>query len=367
MPRRVVYVTTYDPDLGRLGGAAYIDSRQIAGLRSAGLEVEVVSVTGGGVPLEIRRSPLALARTGARMVVHGEPYSLAKFKANWHWHRRATELRRAVDHEVSVVTSQTPALALAHEVGIAPDVHIVHNVDTVIAETHDPLPLRILGNSGLTRQHEAKLLNHAQRLLTLSTADRDRLQAWRLTPPSAAMDLLLAGRGHRVSGRQAIGFIGKLSWPPNRTALNVLLDDVMPHVRTEMGASSPTVVVAGRGSESVAADGVRSLGEIRDVGAFYDAIDLVVVPRLSVSTGVSVKLLEACAYGVQAIAPRALLESAGVDDRCITADTPSEIASAVCTHYGAPGAPAVSRRGHGGRITLARALGARDGGVAWAS
>ena len=42
MPSEVIYVTTYDPALTHLGGAAYIDSRQIAGLRAAGMSVEAV-------------------------------------------------------------------------------------------------------------------------------------------------------------------------------------------------------------------------------------------------------------------------------------------------------------------------------------
>ena len=49
-----------------------------------------------------------------------------------------------------------------------------------------------------------------------------------------------------------------------------------------------------------AANGIVSLGKVRDVGDFYDAIAIAVVPLLS-GTGVSLKTLEAVEHGVPVI------------------------------------------------------------------
>ena len=94
MLSEVIYVTTYDPALTHLGGAAYIDARQIAALRAAGMSVKLFSLTATGVPLEIRSDPYALSWTVARMVTRAEPYSLAKFKANRGWRAQAAALAR---------------------------------------------------------------------------------------------------------------------------------------------------------------------------------------------------------------------------------------------------------------------------------
>ena len=238
----------------------------------------------------------------------------------------------------------------------------------MLAQTHDPRPLQVLGNARLTRRQEAALLTRPRQLLTLSSDDAVRLDAWGLGSPIAAVDLQLEAPPESPPGGRAIGFIGKLSWPPNAAALATLLDEVMPRVRSRLGTNTPPVVIAGRGSESLAGDGVRGLGEIATVDKFYDEVDVVVVPRLTVATGVSVKLLEAYGRGVATIAPKALLRSAGLTDGCIAADTSSQLADAVCEHYLSPlRAPSMSVAFRSARLTLADALVRDSGRLKWAS
>ncbi len=93
------------------------------------------------------------------------------------------------------------------------------------------------------------------------------------------------------------------------------------------------MTLAGRGSDEYAGAGARALGVVEDVTDFYKQIDLVVVPRGTQSTGISVKVIEAWEHGVEVIAPRNLLEAIGVAQLNARSDDAESIAEEIANFY----------------------------------
>lgn len=350
--REPIFVTTYPLDLETLGGGSWVDRRLIGQLRDVGLEPRVFPVATlhdgpNSVPLEVRTRPLIMARTALRMVGMGEPYAVAKFVGSRAWKVRADELKGAAEGR-TVIASQFPSLLLCRSAQVSPAFYVAHNVDSVIAKNHNPRPLEWWRDSHRLADIENDLLASLPAIGALSHVDARRLR--RINPRTIHLPLLSGRRGERIKPPRAVGFIGKLSWPPNRIALNVLLQDVLPGLRNEMGSATPEFVIAGRGTADLGhEDGVSFLGEVTDLRSFYNRIAVVAIPRLGLSTGVSVKMLEALEHGIPVIAPMALAEAAGMAGNVITADTAGEMVSALAEFFGAfdrgatlePVAPAV--------------------------
>jgi glycosyltransferase involved in cell wall biosynthesis len=334
--RRLCFVTTYPPDLAHLGGGGWVDRRLIAALRAAGADVTVFAVTGAGsggtadaagdVPLEVRGDRRALARVVATMLTSTQPYLSAKFTAFPGWDEAAAALRaHAVDRQV--VTSQWPPLLLASAAGVDVAVHIAHNVDSVIAARHAPLPLRALGERRRLVHLERSLLRGPRAVLALSRLDIDRLGEWGVRAVQLPMPLSPA-RGVDEPGPLRVGFIGKASWPPNAEALDVLLGPV--HDSLSAQASPAVYVIGGSGTDEFA-DHPRVVqsGHVADLDDFYGRVDVAVVPRPGESTGISVKMLEAAEYGVPVIVPTSLADAVDPDGPWLVADSPAEVAEAI--------------------------------------
>lgn len=359
---RISYVTTYDPANMQNGGAAWVDQKIIQELSTVG-DVACLSVCEpAGVPLEIRSDLLAKGATLLRMFTTNEPLQTAKFKSSRAWNRRSRNLAHQLINSDIVISSQWPALVMLSELGMPPAVHVAHNADYVLAATHDSFLMRGLGNARRTAKHEARYLQLPGRVLTLSATDARRLQAMGVAT-ARPLDLRIErSRGAQSPVNQqrtlSIGFIGKASWPPNKAALRVLADQVLPALRASHSDGDFRLIVAGRGTESLSLPGATVLGPIEDVSDFYSAVDVVVVPRLGVSTGVSIKLLEAVEHGVPAIAPAALTEDAGLRHGYVNAEHPAEIVHALATAYkgGLSTAPVRESAEMGPRMRLADAL-----------
>ena len=146
-------------------------------------------------------------------------------------------------------------------------------------------------------------------------------------PPSRCR-FPLSPKRSAVERPNTIGFIGKASWPPNASALRALLGPV--HEELERLGSDVRFVLAGRGTEEFAGHPrVISSGWIADEADFYASVGLVVVPRFGVSTGISVKMIEAAEFGVPALVPRALADAVDPDGPWLIADEPASIAETI--------------------------------------
>ncbi|WP_293780250.1 glycosyltransferase family 4 protein [uncultured Aeromicrobium sp.] len=345
----VVYVTTYDPSLMHLGGAAWIDQRMLNQLTA--FTFVVCKDQDGAVPLEIRNDRIAVVRTLLRMSLLREPYIAAKFRWSSAWQRRAQDLRAVAQSGALIITSQWPALLLAHDAGVRPALHIAHNVDYRLAEEHDPRLFHLLGNADRTRRWELDLLALPKKLATLSVSDAELLRQHDLPAEHLQIAPDPVTPDSPPSRRGRVGFLGKASWPPNEEALRLLIDEVMPAVRADLD-SPPELLVAGRGMERFAGDGVVSIGQVHSLDEFYDQVDLIAVPRLGVTSGVSVKMLEAVEQGIPVIAPAQLIADAGLRRGAAAADTAPQMAQAIvafyrgekAASYSPPSSPSVNSR-----------------------
>lgn len=337
---RVCLVTPYPPGETSLGGGGWVDRRLISALRQAEVDLTVVCVTGragrwvedgvtylsrGDVPLEVRRDRRALVRVVGLMARSTKPYLAAKFSVFAGWHEAAGVLAEAAAGR-RVITSGWPPLLLADAADIPVAVHVVHNVDSVIAAEHAPRPLRLLGELPRMRRLERRLLARPVSLLSLSRTDVGKLRQWGVA--AAVLPLPLDPGPARLEAGHAVGFIGKATWPPNAQALATLLGPV--HDRLVALDHPVRYVLAGVGSEQLADHPrVDRAGWIDDVEPFYRDVGLVVVPRLGVSTGISVKVLEAAEHGVAAVVPRSLAEAIDPDGPWHVADDAATIADAI--------------------------------------
>lgn len=341
----VLVVTPYPPHESERGGGAWVDSRLVRSLVGAGADVEIRSVTGpsegwehdgvhggaaGDLPLEVRGDRRALARVVGEMLRSTRPYQAAKFTAFPGWDAAVAGLREAARGR-RVVTSGWPPLLLATAAGVPVDVHVVHNVDTLIAETHAPRPLRLLGEVPRLRRLERELVGRPRALLSLSRLDVDRLAAW--GRPAAALPLPLEPVPSTPPDRPTVGFIGKAGWPPNAEALATLLGPV--HEQLDRLGRDVRFVLGGSGTAEMADHPrVDAAGWVADLDDYYDSIAVAVVPRLGVSTGVSVKMLEAAEHGVPVVVPRSLADAVDPDGPWVVADDPAALAAAVVDALG---------------------------------
>jgi glycosyltransferase involved in cell wall biosynthesis len=152
------------------------------------------------------------------------------------------------------------------------------------------------------------------RVLVLSGRDRDALLAIRPTLeveviPHAVDEsaFLPPAIQHRERGR--IIFHGVLSVAPNITAAEFLAREVMPLVRAAMPRAN-LAIVGRTPSRRVRAlgrlDGVRVIGEVRDIAAWLAGSHACAVPMLT-GAGVKNKLLEAMASGLPCVVTRLAL------------------------------------------------------------
>jgi glycosyltransferase involved in cell wall biosynthesis len=113
-------------------------------------------------------------------------------------------------------------------------------------------------------------------------------------------------------GRRRMLYVANFHWPPNRTGLRFLIDEVLPRVWEELPDAHLTIV--GRGLSAPPSDDPRieALGFVDHLGSAYRDADCVVVPLLD-GGGVPIKFIEALAYGVPIVAtPKA---ASGLDAR----------------------------------------------------
>lgn len=340
---RICYVSSYPPGQRELGGGGWTDRRLLAALRDGGHDVEVVTVTGppglgqaegfptrsaGDVPLQVRRDRRLLGRVLVRMVSSGEPYLSAKFSAFPGW-KDAAALLRARAANVQVITNGWPALLLAAAADVPVQLHVAQNVETLIAREHAPRPLRLLREEARLSRFEKLLLSRPQVITAISHADVDTFRSWGID--AQFIPLPLRGR-HRDVVPRSIGFIGKASWPPNQASLAVLLGPI----REQLARRSicPPIHLAGAGTEAFASvEGVVRTGWVDDESAFLADVGVMVVPRFGVTTGVSVKLLEASEHDVQCVTSSDVAFASASQPPWLLADDAAATADAVTKYF----------------------------------
>jgi len=146
-----------------------------------------------------------------------------------------------------------------------------------------------------------------------------------------------------------IGFLASFGHQPNVDAALYFAGEILPLIRER--APDAEFVVAGKNPPAALLEmkdaGVSCLGFVRDVPAFYGAVDLVVAP-IRFGGGIKLKVLEAMACGKAVVTTSVGAEGiAGADDGAlVVADDPQEFAGAVVSLLADPsGCAALGGRG----------------------
>ncbi|MDT2007288.1 glycosyltransferase family 4 protein [Rhodococcus opacus] len=228
-----------------------------------------------------------------------------------------------------------PALLAARLAGIDIDAHIAHNVDAVLAKRYDPRFFRLINNPRRTARVEIEATLCADQVWGLSHSDVGSIADWGVEVHHLS---LATGIGLPANERRGlIGFLGKGTWPPNYSAIEEMIGEVLPLVQSALGEAAPTFVIGGRGTERwQGIPGVKVAGPVASAANFYRSVDLVAVPRLGESTGISVKMLEAISNGVPVIVPTALASDAGLKNGFVAGDSSTEIAEQIVNYYTHP-------------------------------
>lgn len=181
------------------------------------------------------------------------------------------------------------------------DSYVAHNREYQIALEHSPTPLRMLRDAQRLKKLEIDLVKDVERVTALSALDAQKLQEYTnrevMTLPIPLSRKPSLPKDTRSA--PTIGFIGKESWPPNREALETLVNEVVPRA-AQRGPIN--LRIAGRGTERwQGAPHVTASGPVGDVGDFWREVDVLVLPRFGNPTGVSVKALEASEWLVPSV------------------------------------------------------------------
>jgi glycosyltransferase involved in cell wall biosynthesis len=137
-----------------------------------------------------------------------------------------------------------------------------------------------------------------------------------------------------ASTRTYVGFIGNFAHAPNRDALDWLLNDIWPRVRTlhpdaELRIAGPHVPEHARSDTS---KGINVVGFVDDIDDFYAKAAMAVVPY-RFGGGVKIKALEAMANGCAVVATTVGAEGLKIEKNkhLLVADGPEEFATAIAS------------------------------------
>ena len=152
--------------------------------------------------------------------------------------------------------------------------------------------------------------------------------------PNAVRLEARSARPSRHSSRwvPSLLFVGNLTYPPNVQAAETLVQVILPAVRRRLGRRVAVKLVGPHdgGLDRVRGPDVDVTGFVSDLGPVYAAADVVVVPLMA-GAGTRIKLLEAFAYGVPAVASSAAAAGLEVGDRrhLLLADDGDRAAAAI--------------------------------------
>jgi hypothetical protein len=135
-----------------------------------------------------------------------------------------------------------------------------------------------------------------------------------------------------LGAARRIGFLASFGHQPNIDAALYFAEVVFPLIRRRLADSE--FVVAGRNPPEAlrrgAASGIRCLGFVDDVPAFYGGVDVVVAP-IRYGGGIKIKVLEAMACGRPVVTTSIGAEGIAEADEeaLVVVDDPAEFADAV--------------------------------------
>lgn len=299
--------------------------------------------------LAIDTEPTAVAALGA-LFFQRTPYHVLRFLDERFSRLLEQTVRQTAFDAVMLETAfLLPYVWVLRHATHAPIVLRSHNLEHAIwrlqarAETNPIKKLywRLTASRG--RRWEARATAEVDGIAAISGADAAAHQ--HLTPrvPVAVVRPGVAALPELVrpgEGRRTVGYLGALDWQPNLLGLQWFLTEVWPQIRQQVPGA--VFHLAGkRPSAEVyrwAQKDVILHGEVPDAAAFWDSLDVAVVP-VTVGGGVRLKVLEALSRGVPMVTtPTGALGAEDLEgDGFVLAGSSSDFAAAVATLLLEPG------------------------------
>ncbi|MCU1589882.1 MAG: group 1 glycosyl transferase [Frankiales bacterium] len=214
---------------------------------------------------------------------------------------------------------------------VGPYVLSLHNVEYDV-QRELPRPQQML--RGAERQIDLQLLRRLERR-AVGREDSRVVTVSRLDLESLGTDGSVVPNGTAVPDRVPplpeggrITYIGSMSWPPNRLAVEWWLANIAPQLPGDL----PRLTVVGRGGAAAFRDEPRLdvLDEVPSVSEVLAQSSIVAIP-LQHGGGTRLKVLEAMAFGRPVVSTRKGVEGLPVEDglHALLADEPTEFAAAV--------------------------------------
>lgn len=341
-------LTAYPPSWGHAGGGHFIDRNLLGRIQREHRHLAVTNRLStatqadpeypalSGVPLQIRASAITLSRAAMRVALRSEPYGVAKFRLFKQWRSAADALVAARPGRL-VCTSFVPLL-LAYDAGVKVESYLAFNTEWELSRQYAP---RLLGRDfERHRDLELQMMSTVEHLYAVSHTDA-RVLASALDRDVVPLDWSYLSAAPRTTHSIAtdaghhqlrLGILGSYSWPPNKADVDTLINTIAPALRRR--GVPIEIVVAGAGTEVLTRrPHVRAMGRVEEVRAFYDAIDIVVVPRTE-STGISVKVIEARLHGKTVLTTRSVADALGYNSEFLIADSNAQIIDALAAYGG---------------------------------
>ena len=189
------------------------------------------------------------------------------------------------------------------------------------------------------RSYERLTIERSDRILVSSMADKDhmsRIHGFRRKMdvfPNCVPESLLSHQWRFDENRTPRAlFVGNLAYPPNREAVEWLVNDFFPHASRDIRGLE--LIICGFGGESLAdryqeSENIHFTGFIEDLINVYLDASLLIAP-LAMATGSQYKVLESLAIGLPVLSSRSVAAacSAVPDNDVLIADTLQDFSSA---------------------------------------
>lgn len=257
-------------------------------------------------------------------------------------------------HLTATVDAKTVDLLHLDTIGLAqfgpsvPDVPTVmnhHNVESHMmarrAERADGMFKRwYMGREAekLARWEQEWCGGYAQNLV-VSELDGQRLEtnvptaSWRIVPNGVDTEYFRPEETDEGE-REGLIFVGRMSWYPNRDAVDWLLEEIWPalvsddpeRTLTLVGSSPPAEV----GTSGSGPSNVRATGFVPDVRPFMNRAAIYICP-IRTGGGTRLKILDAMAMGMPLVATGMSVEGLDIDEgrHFLRAETPPQFVNAV--------------------------------------
>lgn len=231
----------------------------------------------------------------------------------YHSPKLATALRQVLERNSIALVHADSLPSGVYLVGLQPPGLLTnHNVEFVRLRRHADLhrvwPMRyfLRLQAYLLRRFELAMVRSIGSCVVVSDADRSLLHG---LVPDAAYFVVNNGADAsglplpaRAAGEPTVLWVGGMSDPYNREAVQYFFDEILPLIRRRVpqlrwrvvGSHPPRALVAA--ATNAAETGVELTGFVANVRAEYERADLVVVPVIS-GGGTKLKVLEAMAMG----------------------------------------------------------------------